>query len=140
MTLREEIDFMLESINKEYPAEPIAVQEELNKRGAMLSRATVLKTQAKTILTKARKKATKESFHPDLSATAFKDIVAGLTVQEQEAFDLADGLHSDLVHTIGIGRTILSSERENLRTMPTARMGRDDMSLHVPVNRGPDDD
>jgi len=43
----------------------------------------------------------------------------GSTTAERELMDLANGLHSDLVHSVGVGRTMMSSERENLRVFPT---------------------
>lgn len=115
MTAREEIMKYLKRLEHPYPEEPIAIARELNERMALLSRATQLKADAKVALDQALGKEM-NSIEGKRTATELKAVLAARTAEIAKTYDLAEGLHSDLVHAIGVGRTLVSNEKEYLRT------------------------
>jgi hypothetical protein len=115
MTAREEIMKYLKRLEHPYPDEPNAMSKELNERMTLLSRATQLKADAKMALDQALGK-DMAALDGKRTATELKAILAARTAETAKTYDLADGLHSDLVHCIGVGRTLVSNEKEYLRT------------------------
>lgn len=116
MTTKEEIQKYLTRIKKPFPEDAHGLARELNERQALLARATELKVAAQIALDVARGKVVTTG--TKVSVSEYKDFVNAQTVAEREVLDLASGLHSDLVHSCDVGRTLVSMEKQYLRTFP----------------------
>lgn len=120
MTAREEIMKYLRRLENPYPDDPHGIAKELNERCALLSRATQLKADSKVELDQAQGR---EMAHitGKKTATELKTVLAARTAELQKTYDLADGLHADLVHSVGVGRTLVSNEKAYLTTFGGAK-------------------
>jgi len=116
MTPKEEILKYLERITHPYPSDPHALSKEVDERTALLARATQLKADAKYFLTIAIG-SQMNIVEKKMTATEIKGRIGAATAELERVYDLADGLHSDLVHAIGVGRTLISNEKAYMQSM-----------------------
>lgn len=117
MTPLEEILKYLKRLEKPYPkSDPHGVADELNERCSLLSRATQIMADAKEEMDLARGRELAALSHDRRTATELKQILNSRTTKQEKLYALADGLHSDLVQSIGVGRTLVSAEKEYVKT------------------------
>jgi hypothetical protein len=123
MTPLEEIMKYLKRIEKKYPPDPHGLADELNERCSLLSRVTQIIADAKEELNLARGKELALLSRDRRTATELKQILNTRTTQQEKLYTLAEGLHSDLVQAIGVGRTLVSAEKEYVRTFGSRPSG-----------------
>ena len=114
LKIAKEISEIYENISQPLDLTPTGLIAELDHRCQWLARSSQLEADCQFIHARARGKACE--LYPKVSATVLKEFLSRDCAEEARLLKLADRLNSTIVHQMDSIRTLISYEKESMRS------------------------